>query len=212
MTRVSVHDIAKHTAPIGSEEGQRLMRSEASVDRDPLMECWVAQLESHCGAASAVIVINALRPEERLTQDDLFTPETAQIITQEVVFRLGFTLEELTEMIRVRTGLQAQWFRAGTGEGQHGYEDFLAALRADRANPGDHLIVNFSQASLAGEGTGRGHFSPIAGFSETDDMVLVLEVRGDRELFWVSPRELYSAIETVDPVCGLNRGWIVVSR
>ncbi|MBN1476134.1 phytochelatin synthase, partial [Candidatus Sumerlaeota bacterium] len=57
-----------------------------------------------------------------------------------------------------------------------------------------------------------GHFSPIAGFSETDDMVLVLEVRGDRELFWVSPRELYSAIETVDPVCGLNRGWIVVSR
>jgi Phytochelatin synthase len=212
MPLISAHDIAKHTASLSSEKGQRLLLSEASVDREPLMECWVAQLKSHCGAASAVIVNNALRPEERLTQDDLFIPETAHIITQDVVYRDGFTLEELAEMIRVRTGLQAEWFRAGIGEGQHGFEDFLAALRASRAAPGEHLIVSFSLNSLAGKGTGRGHFSPVADFSEADDMVFVLEVQGDEERFWVSPRDLYTAIETVDPVCELNRGWIVVRR
>lgn len=43
-------------------------------------------------------------------------------------------------------------------------------------------------------------------------MVLVLDVRGADKIFWVGSRALYDSVETIDPVCGLNRGWIIVSR
>jgi len=57
---------------------------------------------------------------------------------------------------------------------------------------------------------GGGHFSPIAAYNEEEDMVLVLEINANREKFWTSSRDLYQSVESIDPVCGLNRGWIVV--
>ncbi len=211
-TAPDVHQVPKHMVVLDSPEGQALLPTEASVDLAPLTDHWVAQLRSHCGAASAVVAQNALLPDRHFTQDGLFDDTTAHIITQDVVYRIGFTLEELVEMIRVSSGLDAAWFRAGSAPEHTTHADFVAALRANRRNTGDQIICNFSIESLRGEGMRKGHFSPIAEYNEATDMVLVLEINADREIFWVRSRDLYDAMVATDPVCDLNRGWIIVGH
>ena len=204
--------VARPMIELDSPEGWALLDRTTAVDFEPLHQNWVAQLKSHCGAASAVVVNNALRPADPLTQDCLFTPETAHIITQDVVYRIGFTLEELTEMIKTRTGLEAERFHAGTDEGHHDYAAFRAALLRNRESPDDQLIINFPVRWLSGEGNRGGHFSPIAEFNEAENMVLVLEINQTRPIFWVDAEHLWESLATVDRVSGMNRGWIVVRR
>jgi len=204
--------VARPMVELDTPEGWALLDRTAAVDFEPLHQNWVAQLKSHCGAASAVVVNNALRPADPLTQDCLFTPETAHIITQDVVYRIGFTLEELTEMIKTRTGLEAERFHAGTDEGQYDYAAFRAALIHNRMSPDDQLIINFPVRWLRGEGNRGGHFSPIADFNEAENQVLVLEINQSRPIFWVDAEHLWESLATVDSVSGTNRGWIVVRR
>jgi len=204
--------VVVETIELDSPEGWALLDREKALDFESLHANWVPQLKSHCGAASSVVVNNALRPDDVLTQDCLFIDETAHIITQDVVYRIGFTLEELTEMIKTRTGLEAERFHAGDGEGFHGYDAFRQALLDNRTNPDDHLIINFAGGWLRGEGNRGGHFSPIADYNPEEDMVLVLEINSQRPIFWVDSRSLYDSLATVDRISGTNRGWILVNR
>lgn len=203
--------VEMRTVELDSEEGWALLDKETAVDFEPLHSNWVAQLKSHCGAASVVVVQNALRPHDPLTQNCLFIEETAHIITQDVVYRIGFTLEELTEMIRTRTGLQAERFHAGDEEGFYDYTDFREALIANRQSADDHLIINFAGGWIRGKGNSGGHFSPIADFNEEENMVLVLEINSQRPIFWIDARDLWESMATIDSVSGTNRGWIRVS-
>lgn len=197
---------------LNSEEGQALLDKESAVDYPALAENWVAQLKSHCGAASAVVVQNSLLPGAGFTQDSLFTEETAHIITQDVVYRIGFTLEELTNMIATRSGLKTSMFHAGTEEGQHDYDAWIAALKKNRESADDHLIINFAVGWLRNRTNTGGHFSPIADYNEEENMVLVLEINAEREIFWVDAKELWDSMNQVDRVSGLVRGWIVVEK
>lgn len=194
---------------LSTPEGQALLGPD-EVDYETLAPSWVAQYKSHCGAASAVVVVNALKPEMNLDQDDLFVPETAHIITQDVVYRMGFTLEELTNMIATRSGLPATRFHAGDGESEYSYEAFLDALRRNRESPGDQIIINYATGWVINRTNTGGHFSPIVAYHEAEDLVLVLEVNPARESFWVKSRELYDAMNKVDRVSSRVRGWIVV--
>lgn len=211
-TQPSAHDIPKMMPILASPEGQALIPDKIGSDYEMILNNWVPQLRSHCGAATAVVVQNALQPDQHHTQDGLFTDETAHIITQDVVYRIGFTIAELVEMINVSSGLQTEGFHAGSGEGQHGYEEFLAVLRENRENPENALLINYSTESVRGLGTGAGHWSPVAEYNEEADMVLMCEVNSNRSTFWISSRDLYDAMDTVDKVCDLHRGWIVAIR
>lgn len=197
---------------LGTEAGRALLDYTTAVDYAPLAANWVGQLKSHCGAASAVVVQNALLDGADYTQDTLFIPETAHIITQEVVYRIGFTLEELTNMIHVRSGLKTTRFHAGEGEDEHGYDAWIAALKKNRESPEDQLIVNYAVNWLYRRENSGGHFSPIADYNEAENMVLVLEINSSRPSYWVDARELWNAMNKVDSVCGLVRGWIVVEK
>jgi len=158
-----------------------------------------------------VVVNNALRPENRLTQDGLFTTNTAHIIAQETVYRMGFTLDELTSMIRTRTGLDVEAHHAYDEDASSNFDAFRETLKRNRIRDDDHLILNFSRQHLQGSGTGNGHFSPVADYNADEDMVLILEVNGLREPYWISSRTLYEAMRTTDPVCDRHRGWMVLS-
>jgi hypothetical protein len=196
---------------LDSDAGRALLRVD-SPDYAPLLESWIAQLKSHCGAASSVVVLNSLLPGAGFTQNSIFNPSTAHIISQETVYRIGFTLEELTDMIRATSALRAERFHAGAGEGEHAYEAWLAALRANRDNPRTRIICNFATGWLRDRKNTGGHFSPVADYNEAENKVLILEVSGGRPAFWVDAREMYDAMNQVDKVCDRVRGWIVVAR
>jgi len=205
---------AKWAAPLirlDSEAGRALL-DRTSADYEPLLRKWVPQLKSHCGACSSVIVMNSLLPGAGFTQDSIFNADTADIIKQETVYKVGFTLEELMRMIQTTSGLSAERFHAGGGEGEFGYEAWVAELKASRHDTKDRIICNFSTVWLREGKNGGGHFSPVADYNEAENKVLILEVSGLRPSFWADAKEVWEAMNQVDKVSGRVRGWIVVSR
>jgi glutathione gamma-glutamylcysteinyltransferase len=200
--------------PVTTEEGQRLLAEvePIAVNLPALRESWVAQLPSHCGAASAVMVINALQPGLGLTQDSLFTPETASIVTQDVVYQIGFTNDQLVAMIEATSDLTAANFRAGPASDEHSAEEFIQALTADNADPNSAVIVQFAYHWLTSQENTAGHFIPVGGYLPDRELVLLLEVFTQRPMVWVDARELYAAMALPDSTDGRNRGWIVVRR
>jgi len=198
--------------PLDSPEGQALLDGQGAADYLVLAANWVPQLKSHCGAASAVIVQNSLLPDAGLTQDNLFNEATSAIITQDTVYNIGFTLDELTRTITARSGLSAERFHAGTGADDHGYDAWIEALKAKRDAPDERLIVNYATGWLTKRKNSGGHFSPIAAYNEKENKVLVQEVNINRPAFWTDARELWDAMNQVDKVSGQTRGWIIVRR
>jgi hypothetical protein len=180
----------------------------ASPDYAPLREKRVDQLKSHCGAASAVAAMNSLLPAAGFTQDSIFNEQTAHIIAQATVYKVGFTLEELTAMVTESSGLKAVRFHTD----EYGYEAWVAALKANRANGRDRIICNFATGWMRKRENTGGHFSPVADYNEATNQVLILEVSGGRPAFWIGARELWDAMNLVDKVSGRVRGWIVVTR
>ncbi len=197
---------------LDSGRGQALLDGALARDYQAMSEHWVPQLRSHCGAASAVVVKNSMIEEGGFTQDNIFTEETAHIITQDVVYQIGFTLEELTTMINTRAGLETERFHAGKGEELHGLEAFREALKETMEDPDKRLIANFSRQYWLGTGTLGGHFSPIAAYNKEENKVLVLEVNQNWPMVWVDLEEMWESMYTIDTVSGMTRGWILVKN
>jgi len=76
---------------------------------------------------------------------------------------------------------------------------------------GPIVIVSYSRKGLGQ--TGDGHFSPIAGYNQAQDMCLILDVaRFKYPPHWVSTEVLYHAMCRLDTSCDKTRGWIVTGN
>lgn len=75
-------------------------------------------------------------------------------------------------------------------------------------DPHYRLAVSFTRAPLFG--FGGGHHSPIGGYLEEEDLVLVLDTNQDIGPFLVSADRLLSAVNTTDPVSGEKRGALLL--
>ena len=84
-------------------------------------------------------------------------------------------------------------------------------LRTSRsAEKHSFVICNFSRQELCQ--TGDGHFSPIGGYHEATDSVLILDVaRFKYPPYWVSIESLWSAMLVLDGKTGSPRGYFLVS-
>ena len=108
---------------------------------------------------------------------------------------MGLSLDELAEVTRHATGRKVTLLR----------ELSLGQFREElkHANePARRYIVNFQRAPLFAQGVG--HHSPIAGYLEAEDLVLVLDVNADFKPWLVHSERLFKAIDTVD--AGKKRG------
>jgi hypothetical protein len=114
---------------------------------------------------------------------------------------MGLTLEELADVARRATGRTVTIVR----------DLNLEELRKHlvRANdPARRYIANFNRGPLFG--VDMGHHSPIAGYLESDDLVLVLDVNETYKPWLVRSERLFEAIDTVDGSTGKKRGLLVV--
>jgi hypothetical protein len=208
--QIGMGKAATRMIPLDTEKGRALLDERSATDYAPLAANWVAQLKSHCGAASAVVVLNSLLPGGGFTQDNLFTEETSTIIRQETVYQIGFTLEELTTMIHKRSGLETRRFHAGTSDGA--YEAWIEALKSNRNDPRRRIIINYPTGWLQDRQNTGGHFSPIADYNAAENLVLIQEINSSRPVFWADARDVWDAMNQIDKVSGLARGWMVVSN
>jgi hypothetical protein len=207
--------VRSHSVPqiaLDTDAGQIVLRRSVTPDYEPLTRYWVQQGQMLCCAASAVIVMNSVQLEEGHTQDDLFVPETAHIITLDGFQNGQATLEKVAALIRVRSGLTATAIHAGEGPGEGDLAAFRRQVKENAANVGDYMMVNYSLMYLAGLGEGGGHCSPLAAYDEQEDLVLLLDPRGRYRWAWLSLVSLYEAMNTIDEVSQAHRGWLTVTK
>ena len=209
--------------PIQSVEGTRLLEeSGARANFYALIQQLTSQQNlSYCGVASAVTVLNTIRPTNTppceslegkvhfFDQVNFFSQPVEQVVAQSVVARQGFTLEEWTGAMRT-WGVKAEAWHCGTREGQADYDAFLEHAKAALKSTNQFLVVNFSRKTLAQ--AGKGHFSPISAYNEKANKFLVLDVAQFKyPVFWVDANLLWQSMNTVDSVSKTNRGFVIVT-
>jgi hypothetical protein len=112
---------------------------------------------------------------------------------------LGLTLDELADVARAHTARKITVLR------DFGEEEFRDHLRHSN-DPSRRYIVNFNRKPIFGAGVG--HFSPIGGYLETEDLVFILDVNSDYQPWLVERKRLFDAVNTFDG--GRKRGLLLI--
>ena len=200
------HLIPKSVPTLSSEEGQSYLKGISTDGLNHLKKFWIAQEKNFCGVCSAVITVNTLRNNKKLNQTNFFTPQVTAVIPAATVTKMGMTLRELEATLKeTAPEFKTQKYYSHVS----GLDLFKHQLK-NWDYKKELLIVNFSRQSIAGTGMYSGHFSIIAGYNQQKRQVLILEVNGEKESFWISDRDLYTAMKAIDPVSKIPRGWIHV--
>jgi hypothetical protein len=153
---------------------------------------------SFCGTTSVANVLRSLgRPagQKQVIDGTRYEPWFGVLIG-------GLTLDELAELLALRLGRPVRTVRSPSPA------LFRALLRRSN-NPGVRIIANFHRGPLFGRG--HGHLSPILGYLEREDLVLIGDVNADYRPFLVKSARLLEAINTIDDVTGRRRGLILAS-
>ena len=206
-----------------SPEGIRLLEgSDARANFYALIQHLASQQKlSYCGVASAVTVLNTVRPTNTppcesldgkvayFDQMNFFSKAVEQVVPQSVVQKQGFTLEQWAAAVG-SYGVKTEAWHCGEAGGQADYASFLAKAKAALTNTNQFLVVNFSRKTLAQ--AGNGHFSPVGAYNEKENKFLVLDVAQFKyPAFWVDANLLWKAMNTEDSVSGKNRGFVIVT-
>lgn len=102
---------------------------------------------------------------------------------------LGLSLDELAELARGKSEHKVTILRDLTAEQFHEH------LR--RSNDTQRrYVINFSRAPIFGAGVG--HHSPIGGYLEDEDLVLVLDVNSEFRPWLIERARLFAAMNTQD--------------
>jgi hypothetical protein len=140
---------------------------------------------SLCGPASLANVFRSFG--QKTTTEDAVLAGTGKCWTGFCI--IGLTLDELAELADAKTDRKVSVLRDLTPE------QFLEHLH--RSNDlSRRYVINFSRASIFGSGTG--HHSPIGGYLEAEDLVLVLDVNSKFQPWLIERSRLFSAMDTFD--------------
>jgi hypothetical protein len=136
-------------------------------------------------------------------------------ITVVNVNRNGVTLDELHQLSTV-LGLKAQIYRPATDrelpDGSKllsSADEFRDLAKATFLSDSQRLIVNFFVPALK-QPVPFGHISPLGGYLEEDDCLLLLDTWPETPVGWVKVNDLYNAMCTVDDACDRMRGCLTV--
>ena len=152
---------------------------------------------SRCGPASVANTFRSIGEEETTEAEVL--AGTGKCWTGFCI--IGLTLDELAEVARTNTKRKVSVLRNLTAD------QFREHMK--HANdPGRRYIINFTRETIFGAGSG--HFSPVGGYLEAEDLVFVLDVN-ERYRPWLIERErLFSAMDTIDSDGDRKRGLLLI--
>ncbi|TIO10768.1 phytochelatin synthase family protein [Mesorhizobium sp.] len=152
---------------------------------------------SRCGPASVANTFRSIGEEETTEAEVL--EGTGKCWTGFCI--IGLTLDEVAEVARTKTSRKVTVLRNLTAE------EFREHMK--RANdPGRRYIINFTRNKIFGAGVG--HFSPIGGYLEAQDMVFVLDVNERYKPWLIESERLFSAMDTIDSDGDKKRGLLLI--
>lgn len=154
---------------------------------------------SFCGPTT---VANVLRSYGRHGVSPAAMTEESSLCPFDICFG-GITLDELRGLMSSRTCSSVALLR------DLSLDNFREHLRHTNED-GPRYTINFDRGPLFGRS--GGHHSPIGGYLEAEDLVLVLDVNEKYRPWLVSSQRLYEAMNTVDSSSGRRRGMLRVSH
>jgi len=168
----------------------------------PVASAYQADIEfqqngSVCGPTSLVDVLHSLKQpgnQESILQGSGFSTVMGYLPE-------GLTLDQLADLARQKLHRKVTVLR----------DMDLAAFREQLSHVNDsarRYVINFSRGPLFG--TGGGHHSPIAGYLDQEDLVLVLDVNKKYGPWLVKSDRLYEAMNGVDATAQKKRGLLLI--
>jgi hypothetical protein len=207
-----------------SPEGTRLLEtSTARANFYALIQHLTTQQRpTYCGVATAVTVLNTVRPSDTPVSESLngkfayfdqvnyFSKAVEQVIPESTVQQHGFSLDQWAAAIGTYDVKVEKW-HCGDRDGEADYTNFVARAKAALSSTNQYVVVNFLRKALSQ--TGRtGHFSPVGAYNEKENKFLVLDVAQFKyPAFWVDAKLLWDAMDTGDSVSQKHRGFVIIT-
>mmetsp|Transcript_5967 Transcript_5967/g.15356 ORF Transcript_5967/g.15356 Transcript_5967/m.15356 type:complete len:473 (+) Transcript_5967:117-1535(+) len=182
------------------------------------MECYMALAEqfttqaepAYCGLTSLSMVLNALDVDPRRKWKGVWRWYDERLldccVSLDVARQSGITMSELVCLAKCQgVGVDTHTFGTFT------LDQFREMLKRACSQDKSFIIASYSRKVL--NQTGDGHFSPIGGYFQEKDLVLLLDVaRFKYPPHWVKTAVLYEAMSRPDSDCGKPRGFVVLSK
>ncbi|GAB9470539.1 hypothetical protein Gpo141_00007782 [Globisporangium polare] len=178
----------------------------------PLAEQFTTQAEpAFCGLATLAMCLNALHIDPgRIWKGAWrwFSEELLDCCTPlETAKEQGISFAQFVCLARCN-GALADDVRADSALS---LERFREIVKRACATSDEIVVLNYTRKAL--DQTGDGHFSPIGGYNEASDMVLLMDVaRFKYPPHWVRLPLVFEAIQRVDQSSGLPRGLVVLKE
>ncbi|KAJ3205790.1 hypothetical protein HDU67_008634, partial [Dinochytrium kinnereticum] len=204
--------IAFHS-PLGKRLFRRAITTSYMESYYPLSMHYTTQSDpAFCGLTSLCMVLNSLEVDPFRRWKGCwrwFDEEMLECCWSiERVRREGITLPEFGVLARCN-GLEARIRRAD--DGVCNKELFISDIKRVSKSTKEVMVVSFSRQSLLQ--TGTGHFSPIGGYDEKENKVLIFDVaRFKYPAYWVSVDLLWESIHPIDEDTGKPRGYLLLRR
>lgn len=207
--------------PFASDEGRRLFREALAAGHMENYFFLAEQFRTQdgptlCGLATLAMVLNSLRIDPMRTWQGAwrwFNEQNLGCCASERKVRQEGLTYDMFGCLAGCNGARVSSHRAPVhAEGEESFESFLQLLRATvRATSSSQerecLVFCYSRKALGQ--SGAGHFSPIGGYHEDTDSVLIMDVaRFKYPPHWASLRDVAEGMRSVDEDTGRPRGYL----
>jgi len=189
-----------------SEEGKVIFR-EALIDNN--MDCYFGlasqfrtqEEPAFCGLSTLVMVLNTLEVDPMKVWKGPWRWYHENMldccIPLQVIEKSGITFDQFACLAACNT-LSVDAVRA---DDTASVEQFRRQIKYIAKCVDEIIVVSYSRSSMGQ--TGEGHFSPIGGYHEGRDLVLILDVaRFKYPPHWVPVTSLYTAMQKADNATG----------
>lgn len=206
-------------------DARAYIRGHETPDFWALMPYYVSQQnDESCSVACVVMLVNALRAERQLANDEELAtqPELLQKTGSRQWAKnvapggAGVSLDELGTLTRLAIPLYGVRADVEVVHVDAAAPQATARLRTvlveNEKSGRDLIVANFLQSTLTSDPAGAvGHMAPVAAYDTQADRVLIFDPdRRWYEPYWVALPTLLAAMGTSDQTSGKTRGYIWV--
>lgn len=207
-----------------SQDFSYFQRPESGTQFWKIMPYYKPQLtDCSCSTASAALLLNALMPTHRLSDEvPSFTEERVLALSESSSWKeatktgsTGLTLQafhreiqNLFKKLNVTQKFSSQYFEMKTEEDSRRFKKHLLDFNQSKG----WLIVMYGQGTVLGGPVAYPHFSPVGAYDEKQDRLLVLDIDGTwYEPYWLPTESVIKNMSLFDEEMKCQRGYLFVS-
>lgn len=194
--------------PFSSEKGKAIFAEALAAGNMNIFFDLIAQFQTqdepaYCGLTTLVMVLNAFHVDPNRVWKGIWrwyheNMLECSCVSLEVVKTSGINMDEFAHLA-VRNGLRISMTRV---DSKARFEHFRESVERCTRHTDKVLVVSFSRPAL--NQTGDGHFSPIGGYHQEKELVLILDAaRFKYPPYWVSLPLLWESMKRFEP----DTGW-----